>query len=267
MRGHICKRSKNSWAVIVYLGRDAATGKERHKWFSHPTKQEAEAHLAQLLTQLHGGTTLPHTRATVGDFLQQWLRDYATGAVGPVTLATYRDMIRVHIAPALGQISLTKLSPQAVQGYMSLKLEGLSPTTVRHHAMLLHAALRHAVRWGLLVRNPCDMVDPPRRVNAEMRVLDEEQVRLFLAEAKRSSPHYALYLAAIMTGMRQGELMGLRWRDVDLVLSVAAIQQTFYQMGRQQFFKEPKTPKARRNVALPKALIEELRRVREQQAG
>jgi integrase len=75
-----------------------------------------------------------------------------------------------------------------------------------------------------------------------MRVLDEEQVRLFLAEARRSSPHYALYLAAIMTGMRQGELMGLRWRDVDLVLGVAAIQQTFYQMGKQQFFRSPRLP-------------------------
>jgi integrase len=111
------------------------------------------------------------------------------------------------------------------------------------------------------------MVDPPRRVNAEMRVLDEEQVRLLLAEAKRSSPHYALYLMAILTGMRQGELMGLRWRDVDLVLGVAAIQQTFYQMGKLLLFKEPKTPRARRNVTLPKVLIEELRRVREQQAG
>jgi integrase len=267
MRGHICKRSKNSWAVIVYLGRDTATGKERHKWFTHRTKQDAEAHLAQLLTQLHGGGTLPHTKATVAEFLQQWLRDYAAGAVGPVTLATYRDMIRVHIVPALGTIPLAKLSSQTVQGYLSRKLEGLSPTTVRHHAMLLHAALRHAVRWGLLVRNPCDMVDPPRRVNAEMRVLDEEQVRLFLAEAKRSSPHYPLYLMAILTGMRQGELTGLRWRDVDLVLSVASIQQTFYQMGKQQFFKEPKTPRSRRNVTLPKALIEEIRRVREQQAG
>jgi integrase len=110
------------------------------------------------------------------------------------------------------------------------------------------------------------MVDPPRRVNPEMQVLDEEQVRLFLAEARRSSPHYALYLAAILTGMRQGELAGLRWRDVDLVLGVAAIQQTFYQMGKQQFFKEPKTPRSRRNVTLPRALIEEIRRVREQQA-
>jgi integrase len=110
------------------------------------------------------------------------------------------------------------------------------------------------------------MVDPPRRVNSEMRVLDEEQVRLFLAEAKRSSPHYGLYLAAIMTGMRQGELMGLRWRDVDLVLGVAAIQQTFYQMGKLQFFKEPKTPNARRNVVLPKVLIEEFRCIREEQA-
>jgi integrase len=99
----------------------------------------------------------------------------------------------------------------------------------------------------------------------EMRVLDEEQVRLFLGEAKKTSPYYPLYLAAVTTGMRQGELLGLRWQDVDLGLRTASIQQTFYRLGKEQIFKAPKTDKGRRNVALPQVLVEELHRLREKQ--
>jgi integrase len=138
---------------------------------------------------------------------------------------------------------------------------------------LLHTALGQAVRDGLLMRNACDAVKAPRRRRLEMRVLDEELVRLFLAEAKRSSPYYRLYLAAITTGMREGELLDLRWRDVDIAMGTVAIQQTFYRLGgnkkeqraTQLLFKAPKTPKARRTVNLPEILVEELRRLREEQ--
>ena len=99
-----------------------------------------------------------------------------------------------------------------------------------------------------------------------MRVWDQEQVRLFLAEAKRSSPYYRLYLAALLTGMRQGELLGLRWKDLGPTLGVASVQQTFYRLGRKQLFKEPKSARARRTVVLTEALKSELHRLREEQA-
>ncbi len=255
MRGHIRRRGR-SWAVVVYLGRDPQTGKHRRKWSTFRTRREAEAHLAAYLTQLHDGLTLPTTKLRLGEFLEQWLRNYAAGAVAPTTLARYREIVRLHLTPSMGHVPLRRLAPQAIQGYFSQKLAtGLSTTTVRHHANLLHEALAHAVRWGLLGRNPCDLVDPPRRARPEVRVLDEEQVRLFLAEARRSSPHYRLYLAALATGMRQGELLGLRWQDLDLTLGVASIQQTFYRLGKEQLFKEPKTPRARRTVAIPRVLV------------
>jgi integrase len=159
------------------------------------------------------------------------------------------------------------LTPQAIQGYLSRTLaDGLSPATVLRHYRILHEALDHAVRWGLLARNPTDLVDSPKLRHVEMRVWDEEQVRLFLAEAKRASPHYCLYLAAMLTGMRQGELLGLRWQDVDFTLGVASVQQTFYRRGGQKIFHEPKSPRSRRSVAVPPKLLEELRRFRERQA-
>jgi integrase len=278
MRGSIVKRGKNSWALVVYLGRDPQSGKQKHKWYSHRTRREAEAHLNQILSAIQGGNwTPPNTKLRFADYLERWLTDYAVGAVRSTTLESYRMIVRKHFLPTLGHVPLTALSPQAIQAYFSSRLQGkkderghwvqrpLSPTTVRHHGMLLHETLRHAVRWGLRASNPTDMVDMPRNRQTEMRVLDEEQVRLFLAEAKRSSPFYRLYLAAVMTGMRQGELLGLRWRDLNLSLGTASVQQIFYRLGRLQLFKEPKSAKARRTVALQSLLVEELRALRKEQ--
>jgi integrase len=265
VRGSIIKRGPRSWAVVVYLGRQH--GKEVRKWYSHRTRREAEAHLAQILAAMQGGGSTPPTKMLTGDFLEQWLRDYATGAVGPVSLENYRGVIRVHLGPALGHVPLSALSAQAIQGYMSRKLQdGLAPASVKTHHRVLSQALRCAMKWGLLARNPAALTSPPRLRRYEATVWDEEQTRLFLGEAKRSSRYYPLYLAAITTGMRAGELLGLRNRDVDLIGAVASVQQTFYRLGRQQLFKAPKTATARRAIALPLVLVEELRTLREQQA-
>ncbi len=267
MRGCIVNRGK-SWSVVVYLGLDPASGKEKRKWFTHKTRREAEAHLTVLLTQLQGAGTIPTTKIRLGDYLERWLRDYgALKNLAPSTRSNYGDTVRVHLVPALGHIPLLRLSPEAIRSYLSEKLreKHLSPTSIQYHYGVLRKALNYAVREGLLARNPCAMVDPPRRQRIEMRVLDEEQVRLFLAEAKRSSPYYCLYLAATLTGMRQGELLGLRWKDLGLGLEVASVQQTFYRLGGQRLFREPKSEKSRRTVALPPILIEELSRLRDQQ--
>jgi integrase len=265
MRGCIKKRGK-SWAVIVYLGRDGQ-GKRRYKWYTHPTRREAEAHLGQLLVQAQGGWVLPPARLRFGEYLEQWLRDYAAGSVSETTCWTYEVVIRRYLKPVLGNIPLIRLTPQAIQRFFTEKLEeGLSSTSVHKCYRVLREALGHSVRWGLLSRNPAEMVDPPRPRRREMRVWDEEQVRLFLAEARRSSPFYALYLTAILTGMRQGELLGLRWEDVDLALGGASIRQTFYRIGGRQLFKAPKSASSRRTVALPPVLVQELHGLRGQQS-
>jgi integrase len=278
MRGCIVKRGPQSWAVVVYLGRDPQIGKPRQKWLTYKTRRAAEAAQARLITEFNTTGVLPPppTRKPLADYMTEWLRDHAEGALRPTSLKAYRDTIRLHLAPALGDCPLSGLTPQRIQGYLVEKAKaGLSSTTVRFHAMVLHRVLQHAVKWGLLVRNPCDRdrLDLPKRRQVELRVLDEEQVRLFLGEAKKSSPHYPLYLAAVTTGMRIGELLGLRWRDVDLALGSASVQQTFYRLsgskktgdGPRLLFGTPKTEKGRRTVALPWVLVAELRRVKDAQ--
>lgn len=266
MRGSVRKRGKNSWAVIIELGRDPQTGKRRQKWYAHKTRKEADVHLAQIVSAMQGGAWTPPARILLVDFLEQWVRDYAAGAVGPVTIRNYTEITRKQLTPKLGHVPLAQLSGQAIQGYLSSKLQdGYHPNTVAKHLRVLRQALKHAVKWGLLVRNPAAMADPPKQRRREIPVWDEEQVRVFLAEAKRASRLYPLFLTAIMTGMREGELLGLRWADVDLALGIASVRQTFVRLGRRQLFKEPKTAAARRAIALPPIVVGALRELKAEQ--
>lgn len=179
-----------------------------------------------------------------------------TPAVGGQALRTLTESSPQISHPRARARTAGAAVPQSIQGYLTgLLQKDLSSTTVRYHAVILHEAYGHAVKWGLVGQNPVDQVQIPRKLHVEMRVWDEEQVKLFLAEAKRSSPYYALYLAALTTGMRQGELLGLRWQDVNLAIGEARITQTFYPLGRRPIFKAPKTNRSRRGVALPAALV------------
>lgn len=126
MRGCIVKPKgrRKSWGVKVYLGRDPGTGKPRQKWFSFPTRKEAEAHLSQVLARIHGGGMIPTTKITVGKFLEDWLQKYATINVRETSFKSYRDIVRQHLIPALGTIPLVNLSALDVQDYYTRKRQG-----------------------------------------------------------------------------------------------------------------------------------------------
>lgn len=218
MKGQIIQRGK-SFSAVVYLGRDPATGKEGRKWTTFRTKREAERYLHQAVATLEAGGAIAARRKQLGEYLDEWLRGHAPH-VAPTTLASYRDIVAVHLKPALGHVWLAKLDPQQIRDYANAKLTGdpakkqppLSATTVRYHLMVLKGALNQAMRDGIVPRNVAALVKPPAKARRQMRALDVEQTQLFLGEARKSSPHYRLYLAALLTGARQGELAALRWR-------------------------------------------------------
>src|SRR5205814_7204003 len=140
----------------------------------------------------------------------------------PTTYDFYRSMVESHIVPRLGGTPLRQLGPAQLNGLYAQLSEnggrtgkGLAPATVRRVHVTAHKALRDAMRWGKLARNPADFADPPRERRPEMHVWSAEQARAFLAHVKGDRLS-ALYLLALTTGMRRGELLGLRWEDVDL---------------------------------------------------
>jgi hypothetical protein len=141
MRGQIRKRG-SSWCVVLYLGRRPQTGKKVYKWITFTSRREAEASLPKLLAQMGAGSTLPSPRLTVGSFLDQWLRDYVEGLPSPVTRRNYRDIVRVHLLPAVGNVPLARLNSQIIQMHISQKLgQGRNATSVQCHFAVLREAL------------------------------------------------------------------------------------------------------------------------------
>jgi integrase len=176
------------------------------------------------------------------------------------------EYVHLHLIPRLGKIPLSKLRPQHVQALYSTKLEeGLSPTTVRHLHAALHRALDSALRLGLVQRNVSEMVDPPRMHHREMTALSAEQARALL-NAAAGNRLEALYVLALTTGMRQGELLALKWRDIDLNEGTLQVRASLQRTRGGFVFAEPKTSRSRRHLALPIVAIEALRKHRARQA-
>jgi integrase len=276
MQGHIRRRGKDSWTVVVNLGRDPVTGKRRQLWRSvRGTKRDAEATLLHVLHERNLGIDAPPAKLTVAEYLTRWLNDYVRTNVSPSTVLPYSTCVHRHLTPALGAIPLTKLRPQHIQQYYSQALRdgrsdgrggGLSPTTVLYHHRVLREALQHAVRWQLLARNPADAVDPPRAERREIGTLNAEEVRRLLLAAEET-PHGALVHLAAMTGMRRGELLGLRWRDVDLDGATLHVRQTLKRLpGNRLGYGPPKTHRSSRPVALSPETVRSLRAHRSRQA-
>jgi integrase len=282
MRGHITKRGKASWTLVVYLGRDPQTGKKRYHWQSvKGTKQRAEKELAAIINNLESGLYVKPTKTTLAAFLEQWLHDYVSTNTAPKTSERYAQIVRLHLIPNLGSIPLIQLRPEHLQSYYASALAngringngGLSAQTVTHHHRLLSEALNHAVKWGIIARNIATAVDPPRPEKKEITTLAPDDFPLLLAEAQkleRSSefPYYIFFFTALHTGMRRGELLALRWCDIDLDLANIYVNRSLQSLrGGSLVFREPKTPRARRLVAMTPSLAIELSKHKGSQAA
>jgi integrase len=274
MRGHIKKRGKDSYSVVVSVGRDPATGKYKYLWESvKGTKREAERRLSELLTQLDNGTFIRPSKRTLAEYLEAWLSEYVWAELAPRTAEGYELVVRRHLIPALGRITLTGLKPEHIQRYQSEKLSrgradgkgGLSLRTVRHHYMALHAALERAVKMGLVVRNAADAVSAPRFERHEWQSLSEFGVSSVL-EAAKETPYYVLFYQALFTGMRRSELLALRWCDVDLVLGRVQVTRSLHQLkGGEIVIRSPKSERSRRAVSLPPSAVVVFQEEREKQ--
>lgn len=272
MPGRIVKRSPSSWTVVVDLGRDPVTGRRRQLSRAvRGPKRNAEAELVRLLHDRDSGVERPVGKLTVGAYLEQWLRDYGP-TLAPKTLDSYRGIVDAHLVPALGSLELTALRPSHIQAlYARMRVSGrvdgsggLSARTVVRYHQVLHAALHQAVRWQLLVRNPADSVEPPKADRRELRATTPDEARAVMAAAD-ATPVGAFVRLALLTGMRRGELLGLRWSDIHD--GAAHVQQTAQRIrGKGIVFRQPKTRLSRRSVALSTEALALLRSHRVQQA-
>lgn len=257
MRGHIRKRG-NGYSVVVELPRDPESNKRRQKWLTAATKREAEKLLSKTLHDLQTGGFIEPSKATTGEYLTHWLETIET-TVRPSSHRRFSEVIRSRVVPAIGSVPLSSLSPLHVQDfYRRCLADRLSPSTVALYHNVLHRALDQAVKWQLLIRNPCDAVDAPHEASPEMTTWTTDQARAFLAVADDHDLR-ALWLLAVHTGMRRGEILALRWQDVDLDRASLAVRRTLTRGTGALTFGEPKSKAGRRSLALPAVCVDVLR--------
>jgi integrase len=262
MRGRIEKRVGKhgvSYRVRIDLGDDPVNGARKRPSQTFPTRKAAEEALAKWLGQLQAGTFVEPHDLTVAEYLVQWEETLAE-TVRPPTARRYKDLLQKHAVPTIGGIKLIKLTPLDIQRLYANRLAaGLSPATVNLLHNVLHRALKQAVRWGIVNRNVTELAVAPRRAEQEMRSWDAAQVARFFAVADEDE-YAALWRLAILGGLRRGELLGLKWEDVDLRRGTLHVQRTYSRLADSGWGEgPPKTRSSRRVIALPQSVLDALR--------
>nr|MBA2521198.1 site-specific integrase [Chloroflexia bacterium] len=188
------------------------------------------------------------------------------GSNRPATHRRYADLTRLHVLPSIGGVQLRRLTPVQLQALQpAWRDKGLSATTGRQIHYILHRAFGQAVRWRMIATNPCDLIDPPRRSTPEMKVWDARQTAAVLATGDATNLA-ALWRLALLCGLRRGELLGLRWDDVDLDRGTLAVRRTLSRgNGGTWELGQPKTAAGQRAVALPASCVAALRAHRDRQ--
>jgi integrase len=226
---------------------------------------ETRADVGRKLADRDSGIVYDDENMTVGEYLDSWLKGSVSGSVRASTYDRYELAVRVHLKPALGATKLKKLTPAQVATLYQEKLAaGCAPASVNKLHVTLHKALDQAVRWHMVPRNVCEAVKAPRPASEEMKTLSPDQIRAFLSAASGDRLE-ALYVLAVHTGMRQGELLALKWADIDLEAATASVRRTLTKSGTALLTGDTKTGKSRRTISLTDRSVTTLRQHLERQ--
>lgn len=248
MKGTVVKKGASYYCVYRVGG--------KQKWVKGgDTKRQAEKRLAEAVNDINQGTYQELKEAGFKDFSTLWLNIYAKAKCKASTLRSYQDIINGHLVPYFENILLTNISPAKIQKYIPLKMaEGLTPKSITNHLVPLKEMLKHGVIWGYLKENPALYVEKPRVEREEMDFLTPEELRLFLE--KVSPQYYPLFLTAVLTGLRRGELLALQWGDIEFAHNLIHVRRSLYK-GK---FVSPKSKKSVRKVVMTTNLASVLKR-------
>lgn len=257
--GSVHPRQDGRWAASLSLG----NGTRKH--FTGRTAAEARSKMLAFLKAQQEGLPVLDERQTVRQFLTHWL-ETTSRSRKPRTQIRYEELVRLHVLPEIGSVRLARLTPQELQSAYSKALgRGLSSTTVHQVHAVMHRALKQAASWGAVARNVADLVEPPPIDRKEMQVLTGSQAQRLL-QAAAGDRFEALYVLAVTTGMRQGELLALRWREVDLERHTLQVRATLHRVNKEYVFTEPKSASSRRQILLTELACQALRRHKAAQA-
>ncbi len=246
--GSIYRRKDGSWVAQYTAG-------DKRRYIYGKTRKDVAARLSKAIAERDSGIVYDSENMKVADYLDRWL-DSIRDTLRARTWRRHEEITRLHLKPTIGSAKLDKLNALQVQSLYRLKIDsGLSPRTVQIIHATLYKALKQAVRWSLVSRNVCDAVTPPRVPKSEIKPLDARQAKKLLDTARDTQPGlYALYVLAVTTGLRSGEILGLQWRDLDLDARTLQVRRTMFNGA----VSTPKTARSNRGIKLPKIAVEAL---------
>jgi len=248
--GGLYQRKDGLWCAQVSLN-----GRRLTKY----SRSQAECHdwIRETLARIGGGLTYEATQITLDQYMRSWLES-KTLSIRPSTLKGYRGTAKRDILPYLGKVRLQQIQPIHLKElYSRLKEDGKGPRMIQLAHVVLHAALHQAVLEGILLRNPADAVRRPKVERAEFQILTEEQAHQFLIAAA-GSPYETLFYVALATGMRKGELLGLKWSDLDPAKGILFVRRQMQQLEGEVFLLPPKTKAGRRQIRLGQETLKRL---------
>ena len=256
--GSIYKRADGRYAAAASL----QAGKRKTVYGR--TRTEVQEKLVRLQRDQQLGAPVADERMTVGRLLTDWLDSSIAPSKRANTVSAYSSWVNNHIIPGLGRVKVARLTPQMVERFLLSKRTTLSPRSIHHIRAVLRAALNHALKWGLVQRNAAELVDLPRLQRHEITIFTPEQAMAFV-DGVSEDPRGAVYVVALTVGLRQGEALGLQWRDIDLDAMSLTVRHSLQRVGGGTILAEPKSETSHRTLALPSLTVDALRRRRSEQ--
>ena len=213
--GSIRQRKNGKWEARVTIGTDPGTGKPIRRSIYGDTQAAVRKEMTAILRELDKGTYQAPEKVTVAQWMDEWLSTFCANKVKPLTLQSYQGIIKNHIIPAIGSLKLQAVKGTHIQRlYNSMTAAGLSGKTVKNVSAVLHKAFGMALKQGIIAANPCDAAELPKVEHKEIHPLADDEIPLFLA-AIDGSPMRNAYALCLFAGLREGECLGLSWRQVD----------------------------------------------------
>ncbi|MBT9140180.1 MAG: Tyrosine recombinase XerC [Dehalococcoidia bacterium] len=261
MSGHITQEGKGKWKITIEAGKDPATGKRKRIIRRiEGRRMDAQAIMAQIITELRQDKYIDQDNTTVGQWLNTWLHDYKKSSVRLTTWESYEMIARTYLAPAIGALALQDLRPEHLQKlYNDKQQSGLSARTVRYIHTIIHAALKQAVKNQLVFRNAAEATTLPKQEKSQVRAMtiSEQADFLQVVQDTRMAPAFIVLLA---TGLRRGELLGLRWRNVDLALARISVEENLVRTNSvSAYYQPPKTEKSKGQIPLNNTALDALK--------
>ncbi|HUQ33630.1 MAG TPA: site-specific integrase [Pyrinomonadaceae bacterium] len=266
--GQVIPRGEDNWLVRIFMGRDGNGKRQYLNKTIKGKKKDAQDYLSNTLAAISTGTFVEQSPLTLNDYLSNWLQTAARPRVTERTFDSYSELISRYAKEDLGTQKLCDLRPLHIQKlYADMQGRGLSARTVRYLHAVLSSALKQAVRWGMLSRNPAELVNLPRQVRKEMQAFSPKEATAFLNAAAKDR-WGVLFVFALATGMRPEEYLGLQWKDLDLDKGVVTVRRAIIwrATGGGWHFGEPKTVRSRRSIPLPASTLRSLKEHRRIQA-